>query len=389
MNSIFGETAQAYVTTVCQQFCPHCRSRLMPPEHMALRTFLTSVDLLESLGVKRLEPWANEPGCHPKIHDFVDILEDSSLGYAILTAGSSPVDSRLEEVFYKIINKMKKGGVVFSVDLLQEDAERIIREDDLMNRSYAVKALSYYKNIDLLKSLGISVRTNTVIGAGNIGSAARIIQDVADHNFSSSFCFVQHTQPGFQALSLDSFSHTRDNFREFLEESRLLTSAEIDRIIVHTTTIFHTGELNSLDGKPRVFNAFRGGDLSEAEIEEKKLERLREELLKMKYDFPQGVILPGEEFIKDFGKPGKGCLELMKQGRFPQLKIGVRGQIVFCCDLHDPITGQYNVFNLRKSGKMEELSEAIRTNPYIWICMYYNACAFSVNYVKYATSAGK
>jgi hypothetical protein len=69
--------------------------------------------------------------------------------------------------------------------------------------------------------------------------------------------------------------------------------------------------------------------------------------------------------------------------RFPQIKVGTGGEMVFCCDLYDPLTTAYELEDMCDSVKRKEFLEIIRTNPYIWLCALLNPCDFSVNNVRY------
>jgi hypothetical protein len=248
--------------------------------------------------------------------------------------------------------------------------------------SYAFKALAFWKLVPLLQKRGISARINVVVSRFNIAEVPAIIRRAVEMGFAASFCFVQTRQKEFNEFALKGFtSASFNNFRQYLESSEISAQNEMRAIIKGVRQIIKEGEL--IEGP---FNAFRGDDPSEAEIPPDELFRLRGQLLDLQKEFGSEKILLGEGFIKTLGERGFGCLKLLKQGRYPQMKIGSEGQMIFCCDLHDPITQAFRISDFQDLSKIQNFLEAIRNNPYIWLCAYFNPCDFSVNRVEYGAS---
>lgn len=369
---------QLYTTVRCSMNCPHCSSRGQFVPDMGLETFQAVLERTPAIGAERIELFANDPLLHPQIQRQVALLNKSGLEYALLTVGASPVDPTVEKRFLEVAGKIdpEKGGIVFSVDFGRETSERIVREG--INNSlfpYCFKARVFWRLAPLLKAAGIPVRTNTVISRHNINEVVPIIDSVVRMGFTASFCSVQYEQPDFKRLVRDGLTpELEQRFRFYLEGSGLLSNVEINRIVVQAREIAARGEWGS-------FNTFRGSDQTEGEFSEVDLRQLRQKILQVKHAFGEKV-LPGEDFIGEIGQSGFGCIRLVQQGRFPQMKIGSLGQMIFCCDLHDPITQRYNIIQMQ-GQTVPAFLETIRTNPYIWLCACFNPCDFSVNRVSY------
>ena len=383
-NNFLGRTVQLYVTGKCNMGCPHCGSPRDVPD-MTIETFRRSVEWTQKNGVKRIELFANDPLLHPDIEEVIDILDKSRLGYALLTVGDSPRDPEVKKKFLRIMEKINKerGAFVFSVDFTEKTAQEILNSETEIN-SYAFKAKVFWGLVSLLQKEKIPVRTNTVISVKNINEVGLIIERVVEMGFAASFCFVQVRQPEFDKLCFSGLTpELEQGFREYMSASNLLSKQEIDEIIIQARIIVG-GKLEDYV----LFNTFRGKDYSESEIPLAQLKQLREELLALKDKFSD-KLLPSHDFIKEIGSRGFGCIKLLKKQSFPQMKIGNEGQILFCCDLHDPRVSKYSVNNKWDDKKKQEFLEIIRTNPYIWICLYFNPCDFSVNRVVYDASVAK
>ena len=80
------------------------------------------------------------------------------------------------------------------------------------------------------------------------------------------------------------------------------------------------------------------------------------------------------------------CINLLKEWRYPQLKVWPWGKLYFCCDMHDPLTEWWTTENLIDPIKRKSFIDQTRKNPYILLCAALNPCSFSVNYVTYDTS---
>lgn len=377
---IFGETIQLYTTGKCNMGCPHCSSRLQDIPDMKLETFTLTLGKLEELGIKRVELFANDPSLHPDFDKQIELLNYSGLEYAILCIGDNIINTGFHERFKKsILNIGKNGGLVFSVDYTEGLSERILKDNHPDLFSYGFKANTFWKLMPFLKDNNISVRTNTVITNDNINEVIPILERVASNNIAGSFCFIQKEEKEFKELiETDTFSILRwrlEKFRRFLEENTSLKVKGINDIFIHSLRIIDSKELSS-------FNRFRSDNSSESHIEEALLIKLRKDLLDLKKRY-NNYILPNEEFIKNLGNRGFGCIKLIKQMKFPQLKIGTNGEMLFCCDLHDPITCKYSIFDFPE--KLSDFKKDITNNPYIRLCSFFNPCDFSVNSVKYKT----
>ncbi|MDD4989967.1 MAG: hypothetical protein PHW31_01510 [Candidatus Pacebacteria bacterium] len=354
---------------------------------MSLKTLQSIIDFLQEVGVKRVELFANDPLLHPQILQFIKLLNLSGLKYGILTVGGNPNNTEVERIFQESLTAIdpEKGSFVFSVDYSEETARRIVLEGRKNpTYPYAFKALTFWQYADILLE-NFPLRVNVVITHHNIHEVEGIIRRVIEMNFAASFCFVQMIQPKFiELLNQGLTPALEEYFRKYLFDSRLLSQQEIERIIGNTRKIIANREL--ADGQ--IFNTFRGDSSGDEDtIPYDDLQKLREALLSMKRMPGWGEnILPSERFINELGNIPNGCLELLKQGCHPQLKIWSNGNIKFCCDLTVP-SWQFNVSTLSSSNQMEELSEAVRTDEHIWVCCAFNPCAFSVNYVQYSAKA--
>jgi len=376
-KSIFGTTIQYYITDKCLQGCPHCASFNQKMIDMSPTIFKTTIRSLKNQGVKRIELFANDPILHPQIDKFIEILEQSKLNYAILTIGDSFKFSEVKKIFKRLLQKINpnKGGFVFSVDYTLKSANKILKNG---YNAYAFKAKTFWDMAPQLQATNIPIRINAVITKHNIKEIPKIIKQATEIGFGASFCFAQTIRKDFEELFKRGLTpQLEKEFRAFLQKYELLNKKEIDKIIKQAQKIVDNQEL-----KP--FNIFRGIDRSEEKISKKDLEILREKLLKLKRNKKIGNnILPNEEFINNLGKKNIGCFNLLKQGVFPQLKVASSGQAQFCCDLIDPNTSQYSIQELDNQIKQKEFLKMLRRNPYILICLYFNPCSFSVNYVQY------
>lgn len=366
----FLETVQIYTTPHCAMGCSHCASHQQSFPNISLATLQDVVENVGKYGAGRLELFANDPLCHPDIREQINLLNQSRLEYAVLTVGATPKNGNMAVLFWDIAKLIdpEKSGFVFSVDYTRETAER-----DPTN-PYCFKALTFWNNAERLRDMGIPVRVNIVISRHNIIEVEEIARKVVEKGFALSFCFVQVRHPDFDYLFQGLTADAEKCFHEHLLSSNLLDKKESDKIISQTKVIVQS-KSNCVS-----FNCFRGLDYSESSVARENLFLLRARLLQLRKKFPSQV-LPNEPFIKKLGDRGSGCVELLKNGIYPQMKIGSEGQMIFCCDLHDPLTSSFQIKNLN----CENLLESIRTNPYIWICNFFNPCDFSVNYVKYTT----
>lgn len=381
--TVFGETVQLYFTPACGMGCARCSSKDLAMPEMSLKTLEATLDFLRAVGAKRVELFANEPLMHPELMRAIRILNQCGLQYAILTVGQSPGSPALENTFRAALEAVDpdKGSFVFSVDHDQETAEEIVsrgRGDNNRKFDYAFKALAFWKFADTLKNRNFSVRTNTVISRDNFKEVEGIIRGVAGHGFSASFCYEQTVQPRFVDLMEKGHTPEFDGYyRLYLESCCLWSSAEVEMLVKHSKRIIAEG----ISGHTR-FNTFRSGK-SSGDVPAEELIRLRQRLLEMKNSSLRPHILPSVEFISNLGDTPPGCIELLRQGRYPQLKIWPDGSVQYCCDLRDPLTVCYDVKNLLMPGMMEMFAETIRVNPYIALCNFCNPCDFSVNWVKF------
>lgn len=171
-----------------------------------------------------------------------------------------------------------------------------------------------------------------------------------------------------------------------------MESREIDKIIKETREIAKNELEDKKDQNGQVrlspFNLLRGDDPSEAEIPSSRLTQLKKELLDLKSNF-RDKVLPRGDFIKQIGGSSHGCIEFLKRGKIPPLKIGPKGEMIFCCDLHDPYTKNYSIGGMYEFEKRRAFIRMCRINPYIWICTYFNPCDFSINWVRYGANAAK
>jgi len=386
-SHFFGNTVQLYTTSKCGMGCPHCSSRLQEMPDMPLGTFRTVVNSLEAYGVSRLEFFANDPILHPEILEQINVLAQSKLQYALLTVGRNPHSEDNEWRFMEVINKMThnrlRGGVVFSVDFLEGTAKTILAGAVNDLTPYAFKADTFYSLVPVLGLKEIPVRTNTVISVKNVSEVPEIVRRVIKNGFAASVCFVQTVQPEFLELSADGFTkQSETGFRDFLYTSGLLSDFQADQIVKESYEIVARGELQNSVGP---FNKFRGFNPQEADIPERDLVQLKEKLLCLKSGLEERF-LPEKDYIHSFGHRGVGCLGLLQQGKFPQIKVGPLGEMRFCCDMHDKYTASYSIERFYEPENREAFLRLVRTNPYIWLCLFFNPCSFSVNYVNYATA---
>jgi hypothetical protein len=349
---------------------------------MTIATFKQIVAKLPALRIERVELFANDPLLHPQILEMIKILNTSDLNSAILTVGASPADPSVAEMFSQVKNRINKDrvGFVFSVDHTVKIASRLL----VMSSAspYALKAKTFWDIAPQLKQERIQVRTNTVINKGNLDEIIPILTQVAEIGFGCSFCFVQYIQPKFRELMKGGLTAPLEQeFRLHMKESGFLLPAQINQMILKTGEIIRQKQLDQQGGP---FNKFRGHDCEEGNISEEQLAKLRQEILELQQKFGPEIILPNRPFIESLGKNPTGCLELIRQKKFPQLKISSGGQFFFCCDMHDPMTSQWNIHNI---GNGEGLLDSILGNPYIWLCTWANPCEFSVNRVRYDTKA--
>ena len=385
MPKLLGKTVQLYVTGKCNMGCLHCNTPRGILD-MTIKTFKKTIEWALMNGAERIELFANDPLLHPDIEEMVNILNESGLGYAILTVGDSPHDKETFEKFLKLAEKVdkKRGAFVFSVDFTEETSLEILKNKKNENYDLAFKAETFWGKLSpILLEKRIPVRTNTVISKDNFQEVETIMRRVIEMGFMASFCYIQVRQPEFEELCSEGLTlKLEGKFRKFITDLNLLSQSDISGIISEVKKIIANGELKN----DAVFNTFRGSDYSESVISISQLEKLRKELFILKEEFPS-KLLPPSDFIKEIGNRGFGCIELMKDQKFPQIKIGTEGQVLFCCDLHDPHTSSYFVddWNEWTAGIFLEM---IRINPYIWICAYFNPCDFSVNRVVYTASKG-
>lgn len=393
---MLGSTVQLYTTGRCRMNCTHCGSRKLSLSDMTLNTFKVVVRALGRLKVKRMELFANDPLLHPEIEEQVDILNGSGLDYAVLTVGASPGAPDVKERFLRVMRKIdrERGGFVFSVDYSEETAKKILIEAGTdENTSYAFKANTFWELAPLLRQKGVPVRTNTVISKYNVREVVDIVRRIAQMGFATSFCFVQTRQPKFDELSNQGLTlELEGKFRKYLHSSRILAPWEVDEIVKETKKITENELEDKKDPSGEVierspFNTFRGNDRSEVEIPSQEIVQLRKELLRLKKSM-RGRVLPVENFIRRIGEPGVGCIEFLKRREFPSLKIGPKGEIIFCCDLHDPYSG-YSIVEMDEFEKRQAFIKMCIINPYIWICTFFNPCDFSINWIRYNTIAAK
>lgn len=390
MTNLFGKTIQLYTTPRCGMNCGHCSSKLLAMPVMSLRTFEDAIKGAKANGAERIELFANDPLLHPEIEEQIELLNKSGLEYAILTVGESENDSRVNKRFFRVMEKAdrEKGGFVFSVDFIKETALKIWFNDSNSEfYSYAFKARVFWNLASLFQEEKIPVRVNTVISRYNVNEAAAIMRRAAKMGFAVSFCFVQNRMPKFDKLSLKGLTpRIERRFNGFMKASGLLNNFERKQIISKTREIIASGELENKPRRKSPFNCFRGSDRKKGEIPKSHLVKLRQEILNLKSEMPN-KILPDKNFISRLGERGLGCIELLRQGQFPQIKIGSQGQMLFCCDLHDPYTSSYSIDKLCEPEIKESFLKMVRTNPYIWLCLFFNQCDFSVNYVNYNTAS--
>jgi len=377
--NLLGETVQIYTTKKCGMNCPHCSSRTLNLSEMTMDTFREVVGFVSKNGCKRLELFANDPVFHNDITKQIGILNESSLDYAILTVGANRnIPASPKAHFMQIMDMINpaKGGFVFSVDY----SEQISR--DILSKSfnaYAYKALSFWQLAPILQDKKIPVRINVVVSKDNVNEVLLIIQRAAEMGFAVSFCFVQYHQPKFLELIKNGLtSDAEEGFRSYLTNTGFFENSELDGFMNTVRGIV----ANELKNGP--FNKFRGSDAEEGNIQEGKLIEIRKGILLLKTHF-NDQILPGDDFINGLGGLSTGCLNLLKQGKFPQMKIGSNGEMLFCCDLHDPKTSNFTVDTLNSPQAWESFLTAIRKNPYVLLCSYFNRCDFSVNHVMYNT----
>ncbi|MFC1756541.1 radical SAM protein [Patescibacteria group bacterium] len=385
INTFLGPTLQIYTTSKCNMKCAHCASRFQRMPDMSNDVFLDILKHAYNCGIKRIELFGNDPLLHPKIKEQIRMLNDHSYDYAICTVGASPEKKDTERLFWDIVGSIdnRKGGVVFSVDCTEKTAIDVLESDILgVDNSYAFKALTFWRYAGLLKKMGISARTNTVISRYNINDVNKIIRRVVEMGFATSFCFVQHCQMDFENLKDKGLiGELRDKFYEYLLSTNILERQQIDKIIEEAEKIVSAGKLEK--GGP--FNCFRGFDSSESEVDLLELQTIRTELLNLKNETSGGLVLPNDDFILDVGNKGFGCLELLRQEKYPQMKVDSRGRMTFCCDLHDPLTQTFSIKDFGNTSMREAFLKNILSNPYIWLCCYFNPCDFSVNRVGYDT----
>jgi hypothetical protein len=239
-----------------------------------------------------------------------------------------------------------KGGLVFSVDFSRLEAlERVSFGGG--QEAYTFKAETFWNLVPWLRKVGLSFRANSVITATNVSSLREIAEGVLEAGGTLSVCPVQTIS---------------SRFRSALEE----------------------GELERWGLEPAAFNCFRGSDPAEEPTPD-QWEQVRQLLLELK-DGPDGDrVLPPREWLADLGGETLGCARLLEAGIFPQLKVGQTGEIRFCCDLHDPETADWRIWDLVTRGGRRGFLNAARSNPYIKTCRELNSCNFSVNHVPYRT----
>ena len=387
MKEFLGRTVQLYTTSKCGMNCIHCASRSQQLPDMSMDVFREVIKNVERYGARRVELFANDPLLHPENIPQIQTLNDSNLDYALLTVGDSPNNKSVCEKFQRVVEIIHKerGGLVFSVDVTEESAAETLAKGCGDNGwAYAFKANTFWRYAPILWHAGLPIRTNTVVSRNNIGEAVSIMRRVIESGFAASCCYVQTYRPKFEELLRCGFTKSlEDDFRMYLCNSGLLKGAEINQVVAESRKIVVKGLLAG-DGSP--FNRFRGTDASEGEVSVEQLAQLRADLLKLKAEYPNRF-LPGNEFIETLGGNGFGCLELLRQRQFPQLKIGSRGQLLFCCDMHDPITQGYSLGIM--DGNEDSFLDAVRLNPHVWLCVWANPCDFSVNRVVYKASASR
>ncbi|MDO8555286.1 MAG: hypothetical protein Q7R75_01855 [bacterium] len=382
LHNFFGETIQAFVTAKCGMGCPRCSLKGQSYPDMSVKTFEEVVRVLPELGVKRLELFANDPLKHPQIEKFVEILNGANLNSTILTVGAtSHNDYTISGQFFRVLKSIdpKKISFVFSVDHTKKRiAEILSAGENHPEFPAAIKAMAFWQLAPLLNLKKISFRTNTVINRSNYTEVEEILDRVVALGGLVSFCHAQHTPPEFYRVfeAGELGTELEKKLRGKMESVEFLSRLEMESIIRNVKQVIRLRQT-------RYFNNFRGDNPSEAEIPEKDLLNLHNQLLSLK-KFLGGSVLPGEDFISSLGDEGFGCLNLLKAGKFPQIKIGTEGQLVFCCDTHDPITRSYKLENMLDPEIRESFLHTTKTNSYIWTCLLF-PCSWSVNHVKYAS----
>lgn len=388
-----GSTLQGYITKACSMQCGHCRSWKSwdGSSDMSPETLSDILETLEMLNVDRFEFFSADPLECPNIEELVQIANESSRDYGVLTVGKSPNgDLCVEQRFSSLLDYMsdnRKGSLVFSVDFSEMTAREYCAKGRQDSRfPYAWKALAFWENVERVKKAGVPIRANIVISRDNIDEVSFIAEEIAQMGLAVSCCFVQTKHERFRQIQADrTISAFSSSFLQFLRDSCMLSDKEIAKIYSEAYEIARGGKTSDEEG---IFNAFRGLDPWEAGIPEENLQQLRGELLALKDKFGDKIILPGRQFIQELGTGSNiGCPELLRQGIFPQLKVDSNGRLFFCCDLHDPITNGFALRDLRRKGKRVEFLKEMRLNPYIWMCLFFNGgCQFSVNYVKYSAA---
>lgn len=377
---IVGSTMQGYFTHRCAMECGHCNSKNQRMPDMKLCKFESVLSDLEYLGVKRVEFFANDSLLHPQIGELIEMANDSTLNYGLCTVGKSPRHYDVEDRFWGVVKRMdiSKGSLVFSVDYAEDTAEYICSLGTRHSLySEAFKALTFWRNSSLLKQFGIPVRANIVVSKNNIIEVASIAEKIAELGFAVSFCFVQTRHSQFQDILLNGLtSDAEKKFAQYIIRAGILDEKEVKKVVNNARVIVGMVLRRRMRDSRGIFNVFRGSDSSEAEILSIWLKYMKDSILHIKKDMKgengEELLIPSEEFIKDLGFPGNGCLGLLRQGIFPQLKFGSNGQLIFCCDLHDPITQEFKLSDLRKERNRKKFLEAMRRNPYIWMCNFFN-----------------
>lgn len=403
-TQILGKTIQIYITPKCAMRCGHCSSKDQVFPDMEPRLFQ---ELLEDLKYIQedisVELFGNDPLLHEDIHDFIQLLNESEMDYGLLTVGKSPRDNDVQNRFWEVVKSMDKerGSLVFSVDYTQEAAERIVylgMNHPLFSEAY--KALVFWRNSVPLKEMGIPVRVNIVISKNNIDGVIFIVERVVKLGFAVSFCFVQTRHPEFEDLLFGGLTpKMEDEFVQYLHRAGILDEKGVKKVVQNVREIVWKGEIRD---SRNIFNTFRGSDEDEADLSSDWLRYTKNNILRIKEDMKnkngEDLVIPGEEFIRNLGFPGNGCLDLLRQGIFSQLKVRSEGQAIWCCDLCDPITQEFLLSDLREEKNRRKFLEAMRLNPYIWACNFFNGgcfspkeklyggCHFSVNYVNYSAA---
>lgn len=381
---VCGETLQMYVTGRCGVGCHFCGSKGLEMPDMSLETFKKTVQVAKTIGVRRVEPFANDVSQHPYILEMVRILNSSGLGYALLTVGANPFNPHVERNFILLLDEIDrvKGGVVFSVDFTEETAQRIISAGVSSPQFARAYKASIFWNLIRAGLLQIPVRTNSVITADNIQEVPEIMRRVADMGFAASCCFVQMVQPKFQAVAdRNLFSGLERDFRNWLWGTGFLNGFEIDRVVSKIQRMMTEDVLKDR----KVFNTFRTFDTLEGVIPISRLIKLQGKIMYLKDEYGK-LILPSEEYISTLGDLPIGCLGLLKQGKMSSLKVGPNGELFSCCDLHDPVASMTTINNFSaQEAHLEFLEHGLRNNPYVLFCAWANPCSFSVNWVKYDT----